>query len=705
MQSTAAFSQQKPDDVARISSSMESVKILMAGSTGDAAAMAAVADTIHDAAVATVRSVVEYSNIEREIAVRQDEFDTSLRSKWIGELRAALSMKDRSAKYEALSAVLREASSRSVAEEWLAGWLGVPTSTSLIGSLPARDDTLVWRGSSLQGQIAGTTRTRDLFFIPEETSLVAESGGTYGGNRVIDAGEWVRIRFTLGNDSATPYFSSSVWLRSLSPCLWTDAVVEHEVEEMSPRGGRGSFGAWFYVSSQCPSGRPVKLRASLRDTHQTSAAGISLDMEIVPHGNMLARLNPLNIDSDTPGSSDATDNPVLHPGHSYEVSVGVQLSRKPHFNPRSVYGASDETRALFDGFSHRSVDMIGKGVGTYAAGDDLDLKVVAEESYKSRAYSLRKISRWAEKKNGPMIWLAVDTEVLDVPPGWKRSSPSGSGDARRELTPDDIVKMVLAHVTLESRRSSPTLSGAVAATDGHEVVFDVDGYRAAYEAATGPLPDSVELEITPVVRYVYRHFVPLRIASMEIAPAPVPRPAPVKYRPKYRPPPPPPEPEFIGLVRLDLGLEFSKLPFEKIDAGGDDVWLTGISPQLSVGQSWCFVANIDIHSGSFKDNNGHEYSPKQFMVWAGLGHILGAGGTIEFEPALQLGAGQRAMGDLTQALAGIGASGTARVFFSDHVGFFGEMKYDITTNGPPENGEDTLNGNQFKIGFGLSGRF
>jgi hypothetical protein len=350
--------------------------------------------------------------------------------------------------------------------------------------------------------------------------------------------------------------------------------------------------------------------------------------------------------------------------------------------------------------------MVSRGSGRYSAGDDLDIEVVGEAAYQSQAYMLRRGSKWAEKQNGPMVWLVVDTEVLDVPPGWKPAAETAAAEVHKAPSPDEIVKLVLANIHLESRRSLPSLVGALSATDGHEVVFDVDGYRAAYELAAGATTAEMSWEETPVVRYVYRHFVPLRIAALELAPPPQPTPLPVRTRPTYRPPPPPaPAPVEMPLARIDLGLEFGNVPIESVAGAGDSVWLTGTSPQISLGRSWCFVGNVDIHTGSFEGQFGSEYSPKQFLIWLGVGHIFGAGSTFEFEPALQLGAGKREMGELSQTLAGIGASGTARLFFSENVGFFGALGYDITTNGPEDNGEDTLSGNQFKIGIGLSGRF
>jgi len=700
------FPQQPPEDVSRIGRTIESVKLFLAAGDGDVKAGAQLAAAVFAAASETVLGLAESSNISREVAVRREDFDRDLKSRWNSEVRTAIRENDPGRQYLLLSDLIRTATSKADAEIWLSKWLGVPPPGNLGELIPRRDGTQWWRGGSLGEQIVALSRTRDLHLLAGETVLLAESGGVSGGNGIVDAGEWVQVRFMLGNDSANPYFSSSAWLKSLNPCLWTDPSVEHVVEEMSPRGGKGGFQAWLYVSEQCPLRKAAKLRVSLRDTQRTSGGGISFDLAITPHRRLSAQLTSLVIDSDVPGSSDGSDNPVLSPGLSYEVSVGLEFGRKSQYDPRSAYRASAEAGGLFDNFSYRPVNMISRGSSNYAAGDDLDIRVVGEELYKSRAYALRRSSSWAEKQNGPMVWLAVDTEVLDVPPGWKRVQESPSEGTASELSADEIVKLVLANIHLESRRSSPSLAGAVAATDGHEVVFDVDAYRAAYRLATGEVETTAIAEDVPVVRYVYRHFVPLRIASSDFAPAPLPQVAPVRKRPTYRPvPPPEPTPVPMPLARVDIGLDFTQMPIVAVDGADDSVWLTGTSPQLSLGRSWCFVANVDIHAGSFEGDYGYEYSPKQFLVWLGAGHIFGAGGTIEFEPALQVGAGKREMGDLSESALGIRAHGTARVFFSENVGFFGSLGYDITSDGPQDDGEDTLGGNQFKVGIGVSGRF
>ena len=66
---------------------------------------------------------------------------------------------------------------------------------------------------------------------------------------IIDSGEWVKLGVPLKNNSPLPFFSSSAWVRSKDPCLWSDGSQEHPLAEMAPGGGVSDLEVWVYVSA------------------------------------------------------------------------------------------------------------------------------------------------------------------------------------------------------------------------------------------------------------------------------------------------------------------------------------------------------------------------------------------------------------------------------------------------------------------------
>jgi hypothetical protein len=406
-------------------------------------------------------------------------------------------------------AYVREISSSNFAHRLISEWLRVPGYQTPSGAAPKA-------GTPLTGQVNPRHSSTGLRLDVESSRVLADTGGPGSNNGVIDAGEWVQVRWVVGNPTPRPYVSSSAWIRSSHSCTWVNEASEYVLSEMDPEGGRASFRTWVFFSRLCPGGDRVTLTAKIRDTHRTRSGEevIQLDLQVRPRSGI--RLVGTKIDTDIPGYSDGKPLPELEEGHRFEYSTGVEVLDPSAEKVVMTYRLAEAPGALFKQANYRQGELIPVGRGRFSFYDDLDLRSHARAQFEQvlRALQLNRGERWFDGTNN-LLWIAVDT-VVGYPP------PDGTGSevtekvvttAQPSVGPREFKAFVEQHARIVARPARPVLPGAIAATEGYEIVVDWAELDALFARI-----ETTEIVVTPrqpLIGYRYRNYLSLPVRAIE----------------------------------------------------------------------------------------------------------------------------------------------------------------------------------------------
>jgi len=408
-------------------------------------------------------------------------------------------------------AYVREISSSNFAHRLISEWLRVPVYQAPSGAAP-RD------GTPLTGQVKPRHESTGLRLDVEGSRVLADTGGSGSNNGVIDAGEWVQVRWVVGNPTARPYVSSSAWIRSSHACTWVNEASEYVLSEMDPEGGKASFRTWVFFSRLCPAGDRVTLTATIRDTHRTRSGEevIQLALQVRPRSGI--RLIGTKIDTDIPGYSDGQPLPELEEGHRFEYSTGVEALDPSAEKVAMTYRLAEAPGGLFQQANYRQGDLIPVGRGRFSFYDDLDLRSHPRVQFEQilRALQLNRGERWFDGTNN-LLWIAVDTVVGYPSPGGNAAEVSEEvvTTAAPTVGAREFRAFVEQHARIVARPAIPVLPGAVAATEGYEIVVDWGELDALF--ARVQTTEIVRSPGQPLVGYRYRNYLSLPVRSMDTA--------------------------------------------------------------------------------------------------------------------------------------------------------------------------------------------
>jgi hypothetical protein len=475
----------------------------------------------------------------------------------------------------------------------------------------ARDPEV--RGARVQARFRSqviTEQAASAFRVPADgVALAYDEGNAGDGNGVVDAGEWVAFTIPLENATREPWFSSSAWVQSASPCVWTPSSQEIELPELAP-GGKGAVTVRAFVSETCPDQSRARFTVTLRDTHRTQAAPVVVEVGLVVTNVGAAALRRYTMDVDVPGSSRPAKAGKFAPNTRAELSAGLEIPRAGASRAVQAWGFSRPAESIVAeqsfAIGEPMVAVSGGTLSAFAPFDDLDVRIG------SRAASPLPPGRGPG--DGGAIALETRVEYPAPEGSWapprKVELPKPS-PASVTVVPapsaDEVLGLVKKFVSVEARATTPAAGAlAAASTDAYDAVLDAAAFRMAWCRATTPpakagepdpcdpkaCPDPTpQKPVAPVqvpvpafeepVAYTFRHYAWAEFdtgsARAEVPPpprpvaAPKPEPAPA---PKAAPPPPPAakarEPRAQTQHAVSVGLNRGSTDLSTVSWDGSD---------------------------------------------------------------------------------------------------------------------------------------
>jgi hypothetical protein len=711
-----------PPDVARLAAAEAKIQAAVGS---EVVTQGAYVDLFAGFLVETATTIAREQGVAEKLALDSSGFRIMAETRVAAAVRDAVEVEGKD-RQDALYKLMETISTRAAAHALLAQWLGAPDPGTLAkrakevadakadaafaaarkeadqarGDRPmtdkerteraiedalraaARDPEV--RGARVQARFRSqvvTEQAASAFRVPSDgVALASDEGNAGDGNGVVDAGEWVVFTVPLENATREPWFSSSAWVQSASPCVWTPSSQEIELPELAP-GGKGAVTVRAFVSETCADQSRARFTVTLRDTHRTQAAPVVVEVGLVVTNVGAAALRRYTMDVDVPGSSRPANAGKFAPNTRAELSAGLEIPRAGALRAVQAWGFSRPVDSIVAEQSFAvgepMVAVAGGISSAFAPFDDLDVRIG------SRAAAPLAPGR------GP-----VDGGVLALETRVEYPAAEGSWAPPRKVelpkpTPapvavvpapsaDEVVGLVKKFMSVEARATTPAAGAlAAASTDAYDAVLDGAAFRMAWCRATTPPakpgePDPCDPKACPdptppkplapvqvpvpafeePVAYTFRHYAWAEFdtgsARAEAPPpprpvaAPKPEPAPA---PKAAPPPPPPaakarEPRAPTQHAVSLGLNRGSTDLSTVSWDGSDfndaAGRTASGEQL-LGLGYAFGAvdrlRLGLTTGSYE-------APTLgvLTVSGGYGRAVSyARGWVELEPHADLG--------------------------------------------------------------------
>lgn len=652
----------------------------------------------------------------------------------------------------ALLGLVRRTTSERRAADLVSAWLGFGPVGALLEDEKA-GPALRARPPRFGAQAsAGPAATDGVALAIDESELLQDAGGAGTGNSVLDAGEWIQPRLVVVNHDSLPHFSSSAWIRSEDGCSWTDASEEHELAEMNENGGKATFTPWVYLSRSCATPGERSLTVLVQDTRRSPVEAVRLPLRLRAYPLGPVGLTGVLFDTDVPGSSRGDGTTALRPGLRFELSSQIVFGTASVKAVRAAYGLAPDVARAFASFEKRPVRMLPTAPRQFDPGDDVDGLTLEEAAFVRQLGRLDRSTLWLRPQGGGKAWVAVDLELeaevmADASEGGQRRGDaaasqrrtSGAGtrgeptqrpEARAGAAPEasQVIDLVGRHVRLVPRPARTTVEGALDATEGYEVVFDREGFRADYAKLVGASQVLEPQEPRPPARlvatgtYVLRRFIALSVAPWTTRPQrpeePTARAAPAARRelavePDLEGMPEPPR-RFVGLAfGLAVGSHDLLQPEREgptLSLWKDDQCLI-VSPlgRITVGGERLRAAFSLTMGWGTADSTAGEATVTAFGVRGGVAYVL-ARGTVEVEPRVLLGVGFRDLtwdGPDTEAVPvlALEVGATVRLMHESGVGPFLDVAYVVSPDGPAIDDEPVVGGDGPRASLGLAVEF
>ena len=642
----------------------------------------------------------EQLGLARELGIPSRRFAAALNTYAAEHVSKAWRAGSRRERFDQLTALLRDLGNPAAIDGSIARYVGVRPPGAYLEQAygPIAEPESPPR---VARQLSITSEADELAIRVADSAILTEVGGAGAGNRVLDAGEWVRLRLLVENPGSRPYFSSSAWVVPGSECVWTDRLTEHRLAEMAPDGGEAQLMFWVYLATDCDDDYEIDVR--VKDTHRAPGRPQAARLRMRPVPRVAVDLTHTFFDTDVPGFSDGSGAIQLEPDLRFELGTDLRIRQGDVRAARVKYGVVEPLTSLFTKLEHRDVDQIQLSYSQFEAGDDLDAEVAAQDSFENelRKYGYSK-QPWYEADEGGVLWVAVDVQLDVVSP-----DPQEPEEERRRRAEEPVLTfqhidyigaLVKKHIMLVTRPAEPEVRGALDATDGYEVVFDDDGFMNELAVLLKPTEDSAaKPPLRPdTLPYRFRRYIPVGLPAIASPPPPPPPPPP---EPTYEPEPEPePDPEpFIEqpamrralVAEFGGGLSLVSVHRAFTSGSGTAVPMPAFQGRLTGGVGvfrWGFEV-------AYQNINGELWELKQTDVLTGPSLSLRMGDVAQFEPRAYIGGQARALPSLTLGSTTTESDhkrnalafelGTAfRFRIADPVGFLFDASYVFSEVGP-----------------------
>jgi hypothetical protein len=351
-------------------------------------------------------------------------------------------------------------------------------------------------------------------------SSVKTDKGTVGAhNGILDPGEIATLDLFFVNKSPERLVSTSLYVKSLSNCLFTTDVLGKEIQlsemvgsEISPttglpvRKGASNVKLNIYASSEC-AGKTGTIVMDAYDTHRFASTPIRYVLTLSLSGAAEARLVNVRVDRDEYGHSEPQKGRIIQPGERVEVSAGLALRRPGYsfayqtFLPPLGAAKHSHDPGLM---SFRSLN------GRYVAAmhDDLDLSFHSKQSLLQALEPIAEAYAWRSPQDA-RVYVGVDTTFGKQ----SQRSSEHTGETTYTFNAGEFKRALSGHLHVEVDQRA-----ASSASKGRIAVGQVEGFRVELDDP-GPLLaklQSIDLtvnraETTKDSAYSVRHYIELPI--------------------------------------------------------------------------------------------------------------------------------------------------------------------------------------------------
>jgi hypothetical protein len=351
-------------------------------------------------------------------------------------------------------------------------------------------------------------------------SSIKNDKGTFGAhNGILDPGEIATLNLSFANNSTQRLVSTSLYIKSLSKCLFTTKELGKEIQlaEMVPKStsletglpllkGTSNVKIDIYASSEC-AGQTGTIVMHAYDTHRFASTPIRYVLTLSLSDAAEARLANVRIDRDDYGHSEPQTDRVVQPGEQIEVSAGLALGR-------SGYSFSEQSFLPPLGTANHShvqgLTYFRPLNGRYVAPmhDDLDLSFSPKITLLQQLEPLAVAYGWQSQEDA-RIYLAVDTRFGKQ----SQKKSAQNGETTYSFKSSALTGALSDHLHVEVDQRSATGS-----TKGRLAIGQVEGFRIEIDDPGPLLANLQNIDLTinrpePVKdsEYNVRHYIELPI--------------------------------------------------------------------------------------------------------------------------------------------------------------------------------------------------
>lgn len=320
---------------------------------------------------------------------------------------------------------------------------------------------------------SATTSKQKPLSLRLSNSYVQSDMGTIGSNNgILDPGEVATLKLNFINTSETRLVSSSLYIKSLSECLFTSSKLGQEIQlpELNSKK-HTNIELSVYASSEC-SGRTGTIYMEARDTHRFEKNPLRYALKLSLSDATDAKLTNVRIDRDDYGHSEPKRTHRIQPKDRVEVSASIAL-KQPGYNfaYQRLLGPAGAASAVHEAavVDFRSVN------GQYVAPmhDDIDLIFPGKFDLLQRLKPIADAYGW-QSINDARVYVAIDTTFGNQDQKTTRSTRTPTYAFSSKALQSHLANHL--HIEVNTSSSAPTKDRiAIGAVDGFRFEIDKPG--------------------------------------------------------------------------------------------------------------------------------------------------------------------------------------------------------------------------------------
>jgi hypothetical protein len=346
-----------------------------------------------------------------------------------------------------------------------------------------------------------------LGLVAEESRVVDDRGSFGSGNGILDPGEFAKVKLVFRNLGKERLTSTSVYVDSLGPCLYSEDTIGGEVEmpELEP-GESGYIELNLYASAKCPTDT-TSLRLRAHDSHLFSKNPTRFDIKFKLGALGKSRLVNLRVDTDDYGHSEPTNFPKLKPLDRVEIATGLSLTGSGYSEVEQKFHVM---KPLQSTHSPAFVPIRRTANGSVAPmADDLDLSVPEEQKLQAGLQSIAARMEWVHADDA-RIFVSVDSTIVRD----SKTVTAANIETVVRMDKSRVEAILREHVNIDpvtSRLAPSSGDLPIIAVNGFTVsVVDPDSLMQDLESAA-KIREVAGTEKKPGIAYVLRHYIELPI--------------------------------------------------------------------------------------------------------------------------------------------------------------------------------------------------